>query len=307
MRIIHCTQKLLKELKIAKPAPAPDILPAKGLGNWYANLLRINRRKCILFTNQMTMYSFLVPNVVQADLKAFSSLFVANLLLNLQYHGFTQDTISGISREYEQIAYAKTKDRSILGSMNDMAFHCRVYVEREGHLDGNITLFLNQKINEIPMKAMKFQSPIEALEKQLGYPARRHKMIDGNNPDDWLMEIAAAYCDAYRTIPYGKYVDTEITENDLFQLAAPVCIKFRGIPNTKEVEDKVLEAALSSYVVTSEHISELKTDPHLAFAFCYLASHYGLGLLEEEVINRLMEYVEANADRFGRIIEYKCK
>ena len=61
--LIHCTAKLLKELgspTLQSPANEPD---TQGLGNWYANLLRIDRRKCILFTNEKTLYSFLIPKV----------------------------------------------------------------------------------------------------------------------------------------------------------------------------------------------------------------------------------------------------
>ncbi len=71
MQPIHCTQKLLKELgKRGAGVPQPE--PQRGLlGPWHANLIRIERRKCILFTNDLTLYSFLVPGVkkvvIQAD------------------------------------------------------------------------------------------------------------------------------------------------------------------------------------------------------------------------------------------------
>jgi hypothetical protein len=51
MSLIHCTKKLLKELG-NPPLQHPDTSPdTQGLGNWYANLLRIDRRKCILGTD----------------------------------------------------------------------------------------------------------------------------------------------------------------------------------------------------------------------------------------------------------------
>jgi uncharacterized protein DUF6933 len=55
MRIIHCTQKLLKELDVPLVEPENISAPAEGLGNWYANLLRIDRKKCLLFTNEKTL------------------------------------------------------------------------------------------------------------------------------------------------------------------------------------------------------------------------------------------------------------
>ncbi|MBE0426784.1 MAG: hypothetical protein IBX72_09065 [Nitrospirae bacterium] len=43
MRIIHCTKKLLKELDVLLVAPDKIPLPTEGLGNWYANRIRIDR------------------------------------------------------------------------------------------------------------------------------------------------------------------------------------------------------------------------------------------------------------------------
>ena len=68
MRLLHCTQKLLKELG-KPPLQNPDTSPenSEGLGNWYANLLRIDRRKCLLFTNEKTLYTFLIPKVLKTQ------------------------------------------------------------------------------------------------------------------------------------------------------------------------------------------------------------------------------------------------
>ena len=79
--ILHCTQKLLKELG-NPPLQNPDE-PTTGLGNWCANLLTIDRRKCILFTNEKTLYSFLVPKVKKEYLKNIADEFLLNLSLNL--------------------------------------------------------------------------------------------------------------------------------------------------------------------------------------------------------------------------------
>lgn len=54
--LIHCTQKLLAEI----PNNLID-LAASGDG-WHANLLRIERRKCVLFTHDATLYSVFVPD-----------------------------------------------------------------------------------------------------------------------------------------------------------------------------------------------------------------------------------------------------
>lgn len=169
MRLIHCTRKLLKELKVTAPVPAPNILPAKGMANWYANILRIERRKCILFTNEKSMYSFLVPGVKAPDFKEFRTMFVVHLCLNLQAEGFGRDVIDRVRKEYQEIAYAKTKDRRVLGFMNDFAFHFEVHVQAVEGLDNIRLMEINHRINRTPCNAgsKNWFRPIEVMKKMV--------------------------------------------------------------------------------------------------------------------------------------------
>ena len=115
MRLIHCTQKLLKELG-NPPLQSPDSsADTQDLGNWYANLLRIDRRKCILFTNEKTLYSFLIPRVKKENLKNIIDEFLFNLNLNLQAEGFPLDVIIRVMAEYTDIGFAKTSSKTVLG------------------------------------------------------------------------------------------------------------------------------------------------------------------------------------------------
>ncbi|MHA2061366.1 MAG: DUF6933 domain-containing protein, partial [Candidatus Sifarchaeia archaeon] len=100
MRIIHCTQKILKILK--RDITQAEKIPSnpKGLGNWYANLLWFNRKKCILFTNEKTLYTFLIPKVVKHNLDDIETEFVIHLAKNLQYEGISLEAINKINQEY---------------------------------------------------------------------------------------------------------------------------------------------------------------------------------------------------------------
>ena len=115
-----------------------------------------------------------------------------------------------------------------------------------------------------------------------------------DSPEAWLDEIAAAYRDGQEAIPFGPLVGQEVKPEDLFHLAPLVCLKFRGIKRTRRLLQKATEAALASYVATKERIPEVLAVPQLAFAFAYLASHFGLDLLDEPQVEATMEYVEQN-------------
>ena len=69
--IIRCTQKLLKELRV-KPVESDVVSEAES---WHANLLRIDRRKCVLFTHDTTLFSFLVPGLRRPDFDHFDVVF----------------------------------------------------------------------------------------------------------------------------------------------------------------------------------------------------------------------------------------
>ncbi|MBZ0221165.1 MAG: hypothetical protein K8I01_12135 [Candidatus Methylomirabilis sp.] len=164
MRILYSTQKLLKELNVSFSDPG-EVSSSEGLGNWYANLLRIERRKCLLFTNEKSLYSFLVPAVLKENLKHIEQEFLVHLMLNLKYEGFGPKVLEKVSAEYRQIGFSKTASRSVLGSMNDIAYHYEVYIHMDGGIENAKILQINHKINRMPMSAIGYKYSIEALRK----------------------------------------------------------------------------------------------------------------------------------------------
>ena len=46
--------------------------------------------------------------------------------------------------------------------------------------------------------------------------------------------------------------------------------------------------------------------PQISFAFCYLASHFGLGILDESIITDVMDYVENNKETIIKMTEDKA-
>ena len=112
----------------------------------------------------------------------------------------------------------------------------------------------------------------------------------------WLKEIEAGYQDAKEAIPFGYAVGSRITEHDLFQMAPSVCLKFRGFKETKKARKRATEAALSSYVANKDN-NPILLDPHMAFAFCYILSHYGLELISETEGEELLYYIENNLEK----------
>ena len=160
MQLIRCTQKLLKELS-QEPT---NIVPLKSfLGSWHANLLIVERHKCVLATNDSTLYTIFIPYLKKADFEVFHFIFRQNLNKNLVYEGFTQKQIEAILNEYQDIKYAKTNNRSVLGSMNDMRSQLEFRIQMNGGIKSTNIFELNHELNRIIFRAINYKHPIELL------------------------------------------------------------------------------------------------------------------------------------------------
>ena len=113
-------------------------------------------------------------------------------------------------------------------------------------------------------------------------------------PEAWLDETRVAYADAQEAIPFGPVVGQRFGERELFHLSPAVALKFRSLPSRGATLKRTTEAALCSYVANLETQGSVLSDPRLAFAFCYLASHYGLGLVDMAAVASVMEFLERN-------------
>jgi len=164
MQLIRCTQKLIKELLIE---PSEKEAQPGCIGSWHANLLRIDRRKCVLFTNDRTLYSFFVPGLKRPEFKRFRDVFRHNLFKCLVNDGFSQTQIEKVLSEYQTIGIAKTNNRSVLGSMNDLAFQIEYRVAAFGGLENTDLIILNSDLNRTPMGAIKYMNSIELLRTML--------------------------------------------------------------------------------------------------------------------------------------------
>jgi hypothetical protein len=167
MPLIRCTQKLLKELNIK---PWDEETTPSQLGDWHANLLHLEGRKCVLFTQDQTLYSFFVPGLKKGDFEQLEGIFRQQLFRYLVNEGFEQPKIEQILTEYQTIRFAKTTSRSVLGSMNDITFRLKYQISAIGGLSQlNLDTF-TQALNRVPMSAIKYRFSIEAVKSQLEQP-----------------------------------------------------------------------------------------------------------------------------------------
>jgi len=165
MQLIRCTRKLLKELRTI---PGDREQPEGVLGGWHANLLRIERRKCVLFTNDATLFSIFVPGMKKERFDRMAQIFGQELFRSLNREGFGQSEIEAVLDEIREIHYAKTNNRRVLGSMNDLAFQLKWIIQVNGGLEQVSMDSLARELNRIPMSVIREHTySIEALRSRL--------------------------------------------------------------------------------------------------------------------------------------------
>ena len=164
MAFIRCTAKLLKELGI-KPTNAPDQPPS--LCDWHANLLWLNRKKYVLFTNDQTLYSLLLYWTRMPRSADFLERFKFGLFKSLMSEGLIEAQIEYLLSKHSQITVTKTNSRSVLGSMNDLNFQIKSMIRVSGGLTDADLSEINRHLNRIPMGAIKYKVGIDELKQRL--------------------------------------------------------------------------------------------------------------------------------------------
>jgi hypothetical protein len=123
--VLHCTRR------VAAPLGVRGLFDevAEGtsrLGDWYVNLVASMAGELFLFTSARSLASVIVPRSEPLPLQVFVRR-VANLLSML---GVEDGEIEREIEHYRDVTVAKTKSRSVLASMNWIAFYCQVAFEK---------------------------------------------------------------------------------------------------------------------------------------------------------------------------------
>ena len=71
MPFLRCTSKLLADIDIP-PSKESSHSP---LGDWYGHLFSVDRRKCLMFINEPTLFVCPIFDVVKADYRDIAPLF----------------------------------------------------------------------------------------------------------------------------------------------------------------------------------------------------------------------------------------
>ena len=154
--MLRCTGKVLALLRVSRLAVGEACEQ-----DWYVHLVWVDRRKCLLVTHAGTLFSVFVPNVTAASLRPIGPPVVSAIETALQAEGLPVDTLGDL--DAQQVTVAKTVDRRILGTMNDLAVTAEHVIATVGGLARCDTDALNHRLHRTINSITGYVPPIELV------------------------------------------------------------------------------------------------------------------------------------------------
>jgi hypothetical protein len=117
---LRCTRKVLDQFGIPQSSLFDPASTDATLGNWYVNLVTIDRRKTLIFMSERTLLSFLIFGVRKNNSRNLGEIFVRGLVQLLEMEEFSGRQIESVLGKERIVTLTKTDNRRALGNMNDL-------------------------------------------------------------------------------------------------------------------------------------------------------------------------------------------
>jgi uncharacterized protein DUF6933/pRiA4b ORF-3-like protein len=122
--LIHCTKKLLDQLKIVPTEHQQDESP---LFSWHAHILTINRRKLVVVINDSNRYVLVLYGMKAKDFKNIDMHIKEALRLALRKQCVDKDIIKRYLDEIKEFKYLKSKNRTLVARLNKSCEAVKIY------------------------------------------------------------------------------------------------------------------------------------------------------------------------------------
>jgi hypothetical protein len=171
MLYLKCTQEVQKVIGLRKENLALVPPSAAPLGNWYVNRFDLDRRKAHIFMSEATLLSFILfQGQKPVTVESLPHMLLAGLDQLLRMRGLPKSAIEKAFKHYDAGLFAKTDNRSDLGSMNDLISHYQWRVEHEGGLSTCDLTSIIMNINEMPQRRIGWQTSWDSVHSKLCLP-----------------------------------------------------------------------------------------------------------------------------------------
>jgi hypothetical protein len=161
MLVLRCTQKLLVRLKQVREVTAGE--STTRLGDWYGNILRIGRRQHVLFISERSRLPVVLP-IRQA--KWLGTVFPDVVCERLAIVGVAAADIADERTRMSEITFGATRNRSLLGTLNDFAFMAQSVKARRAEPESPEELM--RFLSQTPILPLDGASPIQLTRAAFG-------------------------------------------------------------------------------------------------------------------------------------------
>ena len=149
--VFRCTQRVVKRFHLPLVETPP---PSSGLlGDWYANLLNVGSSRLMLCLSERSLLPVILPARNDVFPGQFSK-FLADVLQGLDLSSERVHEEVAASRE---VVFAKTRNRSVLGALNDFGFCASHLLSDPEWLSTPLRAAL--RLAEMPCKPIGYNSP----------------------------------------------------------------------------------------------------------------------------------------------------
>lgn len=131
MTVLRCTAKLLKRLKQSAKPPEPAA-ESNPLGEWYADIDSWHRQPFVVMLNAATGAVLVLPGDA-AGLRRLHERALLQLAALSEYHGLRGAGVDAELHGFDAgFTFATTRDRSLLGSLNQRKLGLWMALEHSG-------------------------------------------------------------------------------------------------------------------------------------------------------------------------------
>ncbi|WP_018759390.1 DUF6933 domain-containing protein [Paenibacillus terrigena] len=149
MITLRLTKDLLKDMKTT----SIEDMNVPPLLSWHVNIYNLNKRKHIVFVNDLTRLTVIIDGIRTGQLERLKEKFLLILREYLLREGVKEDLINTYLEFGAEVVISKTNSRSVLGTMKEVTFFI------EDDFSDNIKRLM--WLNRIIHKPIDYKKPID--------------------------------------------------------------------------------------------------------------------------------------------------
>jgi hypothetical protein len=170
MLILRCTEKLLRALP-KQTSVSSEVEDDALVGSWFADLIRYDRRRCLLATNSRTLYSLFIPCLQAGDLSDLPGLFRRGLAAAIGTEDFADAASRYLDGCHRDSMIARTNNRRVLGSMIDLRYEVRAFLDEPREVGAAQMSALGQALNRVPMSYLEYGCAVDHMRAMVYHEA----------------------------------------------------------------------------------------------------------------------------------------